>query len=61
MKTTWIPPIISKILGIKNAAGTTINPSTEETVQAIAEKKIGNSFLINNLLSSLKRLTVDVS
>ena len=30
MKTTFIPPIISKILGLKNAAGTTINPATEE-------------------------------
>ena len=36
MKTTWIPPIISKILGIKNVAGTQINPATEETLGIIA-------------------------
>lgn len=33
MKTTWIAPIIYKVLGIKNAAGTTINPATDESLQ----------------------------
>lgn len=61
MKTTWIPPIIYKVLGIKNAAGTTINPATQETVQEIADKKIGDSFWLKNVLSAITRLTVDSS
>lgn len=61
MKTTFIPPIISKILGLKNAAGTTINPATEESLQAIAAKKIGDSFWLKNVVSAITRLTVDAS
>lgn len=61
MKTTWIAPIIYKVLGIKNAAGTTINPATEESLQTIAQKKIGDSFWLKNVLSAITRLTYDVS
>lgn len=61
MKTTWIPPIISKILGIKNVAWDQINPATEETAQAIAAKKIGDSFWLKNVLSAVSRLVVDGS
>lgn len=61
MKTTWIPPIISKILGIKNVAGDQINPATEESLQQIAAKKIGDSFWLKNVLSAVTRLTVDAS
>lgn len=36
MKSSWIPPVIYKILGIKNVAGNQINPATEEKQDIIA-------------------------
>lgn len=59
MKTTFIPPIISKILGLKNAAGTTINPATEESLQAIADK-IGNENLSAAAVASAVRTNLSV-
>lgn len=61
MKTTWIPPVILKIIGVKNIAGTQINPATDETLQTIAQKKIGDSFWLKNALSAITRMTVDAS
>ncbi len=37
MKASLIPPIIYKLLGIKNIAGNQINPATEEKQDIIAE------------------------
>lgn len=37
MKASLIPPIIYKLLGIKNVAGNQINPATEEKQDMIAE------------------------
>lgn len=51
MKTTWIPPIISKILGIKNAAGNTINPATEEKQDMIVSLSEMTVLLKSILLS----------
>lgn len=61
MKTTWIPPVILKIIGVKNIAGDQVNPATEETAQAIAAKKIGDSFWLKNVLSAITRLTVNTA
>ena len=46
---------------IRNIAWNYINPATEETLQSISQKKIGDSFWLKNVLSAITRLTVDAS